>query len=55
MQEETVLNQDDFEVGSLRSTGIDLSVVTADNSCFEPVMDIIEDIKVGLEKQMEHM
>lgn len=28
----------------------DLSVITADNSRYEDVMDIIEDIKVGLSK-----
>ena len=28
----------------------DLSVITADNSRFENVMDIIEDIKVGMKK-----
>lgn len=39
-----------FEVGEVCGQLADLSVVTADNSRFEPVMDIIEDIKVGLEK-----
>ena len=39
-----------FEVGEVCGQLADLSVVTADNSRFEPVMDIIGDIKVGLEK-----
>ena len=39
-----------FEVGEVCGQLADLSVVTADNSRFEPVKDIIEYIKVGLEK-----
>ena len=34
-----------FEVREVCGQLADLSVVTADNSRFEPVMDIIEDIK----------
>ncbi len=39
-----------FEVGETCGRLADLSIVTADNSRFEPVLDIIADIRVGLEK-----
>lgn len=39
-----------FEMGEISGKLADLSVLTADNSRFEDVMDIIEDIKVGMAK-----
>ena len=39
-----------YEMGEVSGRMADLSVITADNSRFENVMDIIEDIKVGLNK-----
>lgn len=39
-----------YEMGEVSGRLADLSVVTADNSRFEDVMDIIEDIKIGLHK-----
>ena len=39
-----------FEMGETSGRLSDLSVVTEDNSRFEDVMDIIEDIKTGLHK-----
>ena len=39
-----------FEMGEVSGRLADLSVVTADNSRFEDVMDIIADIEVGLKK-----
>ena len=39
-----------YEMGEASGRLADLSVVTADNSRFEDVLDIIEDIKVGLGK-----
>lgn len=39
-----------FEMGEVCGRLADLSVVTADNSRFEDVMDIIADIRVGLDK-----
>lgn len=39
-----------YEMGEVSGKLADLSVITADNSRFEDVMDIIEDIKVGLHK-----
>ena len=39
-----------FEMGEVSGKLSDLSVVTEDNSRFEDVMDIIADIKVGLDK-----
>lgn len=39
-----------FEMGEVSGRLSDLSVITEDNSRFEDVMDIIEDIKVGLAK-----
>ncbi len=39
-----------FEMGEVCGRLADLSVVTADNSRFENVMDIIADIRVGLDK-----
>ena len=39
-----------FEMGEASGRLSDLSVITEDNSRFEDVMDIIEDIKVGLAK-----
>ena len=39
-----------YEMGEISGRLSDLSVVTEDNSRFENVMDIIEDIKVGLHK-----
>ena len=37
-------------MGEVSGKMADLSVITADNSRFEDVMDIIEDIKVGIHK-----
>ncbi|MCI1956023.1 MAG: UDP-N-acetylmuramoyl-L-alanyl-D-glutamate--2,6-diaminopimelate ligase [Oscillospiraceae bacterium] len=39
-----------FEMGEVSGRLADLSVITADNSRFEDVMDIIADIKVGIAK-----
>nr|WP_319488269.1 UDP-N-acetylmuramoyl-L-alanyl-D-glutamate--2,6-diaminopimelate ligase [uncultured Caproiciproducens sp.] len=39
-----------YEMGEVSGNLADLSVVTADNSRYEDVMDIIEDIKVGMAK-----
>lgn len=39
-----------FEMGEVSGKLSDLSVITEDNSRFENVMDIIEDIKVGINK-----
>ncbi len=39
-----------YEMGEVSGRLADLSVLTADNSRFENVLDIIEDIKVGMEK-----
>ncbi len=39
-----------YEMGEMSGKMSDLSVITADNSRFEDVMDIIEDIKVGIAK-----
>ncbi len=39
-----------YEMGEVSGKLADLSVITADNSRFEDVMDIIEDIKVGIHK-----
>ena len=39
-----------FEMGEVCGRLADLSVITADNSRFEDVMDIISDIKVGMAK-----
>lgn len=39
-----------FEMGEVSGRMADLSVITADNSRYEDVMDIIEDIKVGINK-----
>ena len=39
-----------YEMGEVSGRLADLSVITADNSRFEDVMDIIEDIKVGINK-----
>lgn len=39
-----------YEMGEVSGKMADLSVITADNSRFEDVMDIIEDIKVGMHK-----
>ena len=39
-----------FEMGEVSGRLSDLSVITEDNSRFEDVMDIIEDIKTGLHK-----
>ena len=39
-----------YEMGETSGRLSDLSVITEDNSRFEDVMDIIEDIKVGIEK-----
>lgn len=39
-----------YEMGEISGTYADLSIITADNSRFENVMDIIEDIKVGMNK-----
>lgn len=39
-----------YEMGEVSGRLADLSILTADNSRFENVLDIIEDIKVGMEK-----
>ena len=39
-----------FEMGEISGKLSDLSIITEDNSRFEDVMDIIEDIKVGITK-----
>lgn len=39
-----------YEMGEISGRLADLSVITADNSRFEDVMDIIEDIKIGMNK-----
>ncbi len=39
-----------YEMGEISGNLSDLSVITEDNSRFEDVMDIIEDIKVGINK-----
>lgn len=39
-----------YEMGEISGRLSDLSVITEDNSRFEDVMDIIEDIKVGIHK-----
>ena len=39
-----------YEMGEISGRLSDLSVITEDNSRFENVMDIIEDIKVGINK-----
>lgn len=39
-----------YEMGEVSGNMADLSVITADNSRFEDVMDIIADIKVGMAK-----
>lgn len=39
-----------YEMGEISGKYADLSVITADNSRFEDVMDIIEDIKTGINK-----
>ncbi len=39
-----------YEMGEISGKLSDLSVITADNSRYENVMDIIDDIKVGLDK-----
>ena len=39
-----------YEMGETSGKLADLSIITADNSRFENVMDIIEDIKVGINK-----
>ena len=39
-----------YEMGEISGKMSDLSVITEDNSRFEDVMDIIEDIKVGISK-----
>jgi UDP-N-acetylmuramoyl-L-alanyl-D-glutamate--2,6-diaminopimelate ligase len=39
-----------YEMGEVSGRLADLSVITEDNSRFEDVMDIIEDIKVGIRK-----
>lgn len=39
-----------YEMGEVSGRLADLSVITADNSRFENVLDIIEDIKVGMKK-----
>lgn len=39
-----------YEMGEMSGKLSDLSVITEDNSRFEDVMDIIEDIKIGLAK-----
>ncbi len=39
-----------YEMGEVSGKLADLSVITADNSRFENVMDIIEDIKTGIHK-----
>lgn len=39
-----------YEMGEISGKYADLSVITADNSRYEDVMDIIEDIKTGIHK-----
>ncbi len=39
-----------YEMGEISGKLADLSIITADNSRFENVLDIIEDIKVGINK-----
>ena len=39
-----------YEMGEISGKLADLSIITADNSRFENVMDIIEDIKIGMAK-----
>lgn len=39
-----------YEMGEISGRLADLSIITADNSRFENVMDIIEDIKTGMDK-----
>lgn len=39
-----------YEMGEISGKLADLSIITADNSRFENVLDIIEDIKVGIHK-----
>ena len=39
-----------YEMGEASGRLADLSVITADNSRFENVLDIIEDIKIGMHK-----
>ena len=39
-----------FEMGEISGKLADLSVLTADNSRYEDVLDIIEDIKTGINK-----
>lgn len=39
-----------YEMGEISGKYADLSIITADNSRFEDVMDIIEDIKIGINK-----
>lgn len=39
-----------YEMGEISGKYADLSIITADNSRYENVMDIIEDIKVGINK-----
>ena len=39
-----------YEMGEASGRLADLSVITADNSRFEDVLDIIEDIKIGMNK-----
>lgn len=39
-----------FEMGEVSGNLADLSVITADNSRYENVLDILADIKVGLAK-----
>lgn len=39
-----------YEMGEISGKYADLSIITADNSRFENVLDIIEDIKVGINK-----
>ncbi len=39
-----------YEMGEISGKLADLSIITADNSRFENVLDIIEDIKIGIHK-----
>lgn len=39
-----------YEMGEISGKLADLSIITADNSRFEDVLDIIEDIKIGMNK-----
>jgi UDP-N-acetylmuramoyl-L-alanyl-D-glutamate--2,6-diaminopimelate ligase len=39
-----------YDMGEISGKMADLSVITADNSRFEKVEDIIEDIKIGMHK-----